>query len=821
MTSKAIQRQRRETPLADRIPYTAHVAPHVVRTVAGDYVQVFRLNGASFETADDADVNTRHARLNTLLRNIASPNLAVWTHLVRRRESTYPAGQFTVPFAASLNEKYRARVTGERLMANELYLSLVYRSMPGRATGLTARLLTRSDRHGAALELADALEQCDHLRRMVLAQLDLYEPEGLGVVKRGGSYYSQLLEFFGLLINTDVQPVPLPIGPIGHALGTTRPIIGLETIEYRLPTLTRVGAVWGIKEYASPTVPGMLDPLLSAPFPFVLTQSFAFLSKPTAQSLLVRQKNRLANAGDFAVSQAAELDTALDELSGGDWVMGDHHWTLQVLSEALDGVAERDGAPRLKPLNDRLAAAAGLLVDTRFTLAREDLGLESAFWAQLPGVFALRPRKAPISSRNFAALSPFHTYPAGRPTGNHWGEATTLLITTARSPYYFSLHASDPREPGGGSRKDIGHTLILGPTGSGKTVWVGFMIAMLTRFGTTQIVIDKDRGLEILTRALGGEYFPLKNGVPTGLNPLQLPNTPLNVDFLRRWVRTLVRPSDRALSVREEADLDQALRGTLALEPSRRRLSRLLEFLDATDSEGVHARLTRWCEVAGGEYAWAFDHSSDGVTTHLAECTLIGFDVTDFLEHDAIRAPLTLYLFHLVRSLLDGRRLVCWADEFSKLLDDPAFESFAKDGLKTWRKLNGVLVAATQSPSDALASPIARTILEQTSTKICMPNADAIREDYIEGCGLTEREFLLVKDELTPGSRTCLIKQGAHSVVCQLDLQGMDAELAVISGRASTVALMHQLITRYGAAPSAWLSEFCAYFASEARGARS
>jgi hypothetical protein len=98
-------------------------------------------------------------------------------------------------------------------------------------------------------------------------------------------------------------------------------------------------------------------------------------------------------------------------------------------------------------------------------------------------------------------------------------------MTSARSPYYFSLHADDPGDPDGGSRKDTGHTLICGPTGSGKTVFIGFMIAMLARQGATQVVFDKDRGLEILVRALGGEYFPLKNGVPTGFNPLQLPAT--------------------------------------------------------------------------------------------------------------------------------------------------------------------------------------------------------------------------------------------------------------------------------------------------------
>jgi len=95
------------------------------------------------------------------------------------------------------------------------------------------------------------------------------------------------------------------------------------------------------------------------------------------------------------------------------------------------------------------------------------------------------------------------------------GDALTLLITSARSPYYFSLHASDPTDPDGGSRKDTGHTFICGPTGSGKTVFIGFLVAMLARRGVTQVLFDKDRGLEILVRALGGEYLPLKNGEPT------------------------------------------------------------------------------------------------------------------------------------------------------------------------------------------------------------------------------------------------------------------------------------------------------------------
>ena len=331
---------------------------------------------------------------------------------------------------------------------------------------------------------------------------------------------------------------------------------------------------------------------------------------------------------------------------------------------------------------------------------------------------------------------------------------------------------------------------------------------MLRKANTTQVVFDKDRGLEILIRAEGGQYLPLRDGVATGMNPLQLTPTPGNVEFLKGWLRRLVERDARPFTVREETDLDLALQGVLKLNREARRLSRLLEFLDPTDPEGMHARLKKWCANEQGDYAWVFDNREDQLVNLLDSADLVGFDVTDFLDNPTTRAPVTMYLFHIVRTLLDGRRLVVWMDEFAKLLSDRAFESFAKDGLKTWRKLEGVAAFATQSPSDVLASPIARTLIEQTPTKIFFPNADASEKDYCEGFGLTLQEFLLLKEYLEPGSRMFLVKQGHQSVVCELNLQGFEYELNVISGRAANLEIMQRLIAQVGPDPARWLPLF-------------
>ena len=774
---------RHELMAERHIPYTAHVAPEVVKTALGDYLQVFRLGGISFESADIDQLNVWHERLNILWRNVAAPGIALWSHIIRRRETLRPSGAVSDGFAAALDRKYRGRLANEILMVNELYLAVLYRPAAGRAAGILSRAITRLKPASPPLETRDALEACRKLSQTLRASLTRYEPETLGCYPHSGRWCSSLLEYLALLVNGEWQRIPLPRGALDSALATTRLCFGREVVEYRAATDTRVGAMLGIKEYPTPSITGMLDRLLSAPFAFVLTQSFAFLSKASSQALLTRQINRMANAGDFAVSQARELSEALDALTSNDFVMGDHHFTLQVLAipeEIPDG---RSGGERLRSLNDCVARARAILADTGMAVAREDLALEAAFWAQLPGNFQLRPRKAAITSRNFAAMVPFHNFPPGRATGNHWGDALALFPSRAHSGYYFSLHASDKSD--GDSRRDSGHTFICGPTGSGKTVLIGFLVAMLARQGVTQVLLDKDCGLERLVLALGGEYLTLRNGLATGFNPLQLPTGPDHVEFLRGWLTLLARaPGGRPLSVREQRDLDQALRGVQSLALGARRLSRLLEFLDPTDPEGLHARLGRWCEAGEGAYAWAFDNAADSIVGRLQGRPIVGFDVTEFLDNEVVRAPVTLYLFHLVRQMLDGRPLVCWMDEFWRLLEDPAFESFAKDGPKTWRKLNGVMCLATQSAGDVLESPISRTIVEQTATKIFFPNAAAAPEEYTAGLGLTQRELALVKDELEPGARAFLVKQGHRSVVCRLDLHGFESELEVLSARA-------------------------------------
>ncbi|MBS1994663.1 MAG: VirB4 family type IV secretion/conjugal transfer ATPase [Cyanobacteria bacterium SZAS LIN-2] len=791
------KREASEPPVAGHIPYAAHVDRHVIRLRNGGYLQTLRLQGGSFESADDSTINDWHDRLNHLWRNLASSPVSVWTHIVRRRDSSYPDGEFPPGFAADLNAKYRERIVGQRLHVNELYLSLLYYPAEPPGSGKLPVWVTAPKSDESLADLVDALEACTKLRQEVLSALGRYEPTLLGTYEWKGRGYSTALEFLAFLVNGEWQRMPLPRAELAEVLATSRPFFGHELVELRAPTTGRLGAFLGIKDFPAETSPGMLNALLTAPFPFVLTQSFTPLKKGSSLGLLKRQLHRLGNAGDLAVSQAEDLRDALDAVASNAFVMGDYHFSLHVQTEPFEGPAPEASTSPIRALTDAVAEARTVLSDAGIVVAREDWAMEAAFWAQLPGNFSYRPRVAPISSRNFASISPFHNFPSGDKAGHLWGDATVCFMTTARTPYFFAPHVGD-----------IGHTFLCGPTGSGKTVLLGFLVSMLQKHGPTQVLFDKDRGLEILVRALGGEYRALRNGEPTGFNPLALIPDAANREFLRAWLRMLVDRPNRPLTVRQEQDLDNALSGTLELSPSSRRLSRLVEFLDPTDPEGLHARLTRWCVDAGGEDGWIFDQGEDRVASLLSDHRLVGFDVTDFLEHPAARAPVSLYLFHLTSRLLDGRRMVVGMDEFAKLLDHEAFRSFAKNGLKTWRKIGGMGVFATQSPSDVSQSEIARTVIEQTLTKVFFPNAEASEEEYCGVFGCSTREFELVKHELEAGRREFLIKRPHVSVVGTLDLSGFDFEIDVISGRTRTVDFVNELISDLGPDPSKWLPAF-------------
>ena len=765
------------------IPYIRHIDEMIVALESRALMSTIALNGVSFETADVLDLNGLHRSLNTLYRNIADERLSLWTHVVRRRDNAYPEGHFSNRFSGGLNAKYRERMMREELFRNDLYLSLVWHPSGDpleKAANLLARL--RRARRSATEVDENALKLLRDKVADVTAGLKRFEPRQLSLYEHEGILFSEQSEVLHQIVGGRREPIPLTEGRISSAIYSDRVIFGRETVEIRHEADSRYAGMFGFKEYPATTRSGMLDGILTAPFELILTQSFAFASKPDARTIMGRKQNQMVSAGDKAASQIDELVDAMDDLESNRFVLGEHHLSLAVF------------APSVKDLTDHMAKARAHLTSGGAVVAREDLGLEAAWWAQLPGNFRYRARSGAITSRNFAALSPFHSYPTGQKDGNEWGPAVAILKTASGSPFYFNFHHGD-----------LGNTFVCGPSGAGKTVLLNFMLSQLEKHDPHMVFFDKDRGADLFVRAAGGTYLPLRNGATTGCAPLKALDLASagNKVFLTRWIGKLVGSAIRELTVTELRDIASAVDGLADLPVERRSIGALRTFLDNSSLEGIASRLRRW--ERGGPLGWVFDNESDDIGIG---AKFIGYDMTDFLDNEEIRTPLMAYLFFRIEQLIDGRRIIIVIDEFWKALQDDGFRDLAQNKLKTIRKQNGLMLFATQSPRDAIVSPIAHTLIEQCPTQIFLPNPRGDRADYIDGFKLTEREFELVSRELSVESRRFIVKQGHNSVVAELKLNGFNDELAILSGRTANVELADAIQVELGASNEAWLTAF-------------
>ena len=786
-----------EIPVARYIPYSHHVTPTIISTKNGDYLSVWRLGGRSHQSAAAEDVFTWTRELNNLMRGIGSEHVSFWTHVVRRRVYEYPDSTFDNPFCRQLDERYRASFTNYNLMVNDLYLTILYRPVVDNILSFISRR-ERPSFEQRKLRQDTHLKALEDINRTIAASFRRYDAALLGIYDHKGHSYSSALEFLARLLNAEQHPMPITRSRMADYMPLNRILFSNwgELGEIRTDKETKRFGMLDFVDYCDPTEPGQLNSLLEVPFEFVLTQSFSVLSRHAAKGFLQRHKQLLLDSKDVAYQQIEEIDEALNQLISGKFIMGEHHGTLTVFGEEATQV------------RDRLALAKATLNDVGIISKTMDLALEAGFWAQLPGNWAYRPRPAPITSLNFLSFSPFHNFMNGKPNGNPWGAAVTILKTVSGTPLYFNFHASRIGEDSTDQRL-LGNTVMIGKSGTGKTVTLGFLLAQAQKYQPTVVTFDKDRGMEILIRAMGGRYLPLKTGLPSGFNPLQLPPTPNNMQFLKQFIKKLASVGG-AITHSDEEEINHALQTLMFhLDPPLRRLSMLVQSLPNPFYEGrdghptVHARLMKWCE--GGEYGWLFDNAEDALD--LTSHRLYGFDITEFLEHPETRGPTMMYLVFRTEGMIDGRKFIYIFDEFWKALSDPYFEDLAKNKQKTIRKQNGIFVFATQEPSDALESPIAKTLVQQCATYLFLPNPSADDKDYIQGFKLTDAEFELIKN-LGEDSRRFLIKQGDNSAIAQLNLHGFDDELLVLSGTPDNAELVEEIIAEVGEDPAVWLPIF-------------
>ncbi|MBN9542344.1 MAG: VirB4 family type IV secretion/conjugal transfer ATPase [Alphaproteobacteria bacterium] len=783
----------RETSMQEFIPYKCHWNRKTLLTKKDEMIQVIKINGFSFETADDEDLDIKKNVRNMLFKGLATGNLALYFHIVRRKQSVYTAKEEAIDpnikleedFSTYVDKEWKKKTQNQHAFTNDLYITVI-RKADTKGAAIIEHLFKsvqqKTDKKAWERNMREFYEQLEEAVSRVVTSLSEYSPKVLSIVETPEGTYSEILEFMSKIINwswTEDEKVHVPTSRIDRYLGKVRHFFGAKSIELRGPHSSKYAGMISIKEYGPKTSAGLLDGFLQMPFEFVITQSFYFINRQVAIESMQMQQNRMANSGDKAVSQIAEITDALDMAMSGNIGFGEHHLSVMCIEDSI------------KLLDNAIAMAVVELSNTGMMAVREKMNMEPAFWAQLPGNYDFVARKSQINTLNLSGFNSMHNYPVGKKYGNHWGEYVTVLDTTSGTPYYFNFHL-----------RDVGHTLIIGPTGAGKTVLMNFLCAQAQKYKCRMFFFDKDRGAEIFIRALGGVYNMINSGTKCNFNPCQLPDSPANRNFLIELIKLLVTTNNEQLSAEDIALISDAVNGNYKLKPEDRRLSNIAPFLGIASPGSIASRLTMW--YGSGNRAQVFDNDTDSL--NFDNSKIFGFEMGELLKDSLCLSPILTYLFHRINISLDGTPTMIVLDEAWALIDNPVFAPKIKDWLKVLRKLNTFVIFATQSVEDASKSQISDTLIQQTATQIFLPNLKAT-EVYRTSFMLSAREFTLIKTT-DPSSRYFLVKQGNDAVVARINLAGMTNIINVLSGRSDTVLLLDEIRNEVGNDPKKWLPIF-------------
>jgi type IV secretion system protein VirB4 len=784
-------------------PYIDHIGPTVMLLADSSCLSVLRLPGAPFALVMNGQRNANKRRLTAFLNAIADENVEVHIHLVKHDATLPPAthAEPVAPYARMLLADYHASIADDLAVCDWFLTIRVKLRVPPFATirdkirtvGATLGLMSKTAVLDPSLEvqLADAV-------RLGLGTLAPFGPVVLGERVESATdgedlRYSEIAEFLYLLRTCQFSPQPLAdvYGFIGAG------IAGVDVTAVPGKRMLRIdhaaggssasqthAAVLGLLTYPKRLSQDRMDELLSVPGRFVLTVAVRFQTRAEAQDDLDLLRRRLLSGDNKATEDTDDLDTAISNVAGGRAESGISRWSLVV----------HGGTP---PEVDRLVSAArNIVANAGAKVGLESKGMLNAFLAQLPGApLSTWIRPARCNSRQIAVLATLAGHARG-PAKPRWDRHLFRMLSPAGTAFNHDIAVGD-----------VAHNVIVAPNGEGKSVFLGMCLAALDAVirhpsrgqPGTQIVFDIDESNHNTVVMLGGRYSTVSVGY-SGIAPLHLPDTPRVRHMLRDLIAGLVQTDDAPKPTKAERDGIRAgvdfVMGELT--PDERELSIIRNFMGFED-EGAGDRLEPWCR--GNELGWVFDGPVHDVDFNTR---LVGIDLTAVKDDARIMPPLAIVLLWMASDVMDGRRVVVWAEEAPAYMPTPAFSRAFKGIALRGRKRNSSFNAIAQQPSDLLTNEAGHALVKQARQMILFRNDkanDAATSDaYRGGFGLTPAELRAIGEDMfaVPWRSVLVKRQDGQSGLNRFDLSSLPQHLNILSGTPSRVRLLRQCLEHSG-----------------------
>jgi type IV secretion system protein VirB4 len=724
--------------LTDHLPWAALVAPGVILNKDGSFQRSFRFRGPDLESATQAELVATCARINNVLRRFGS-GWAIFMEAERFQAPDYPVSEFPDDASWLVDEERRAQFesggvvesAGRRYQRQHFesayYLTLLFMPPADRVATAERALIetpddqkTRDWRYEAAAFVSET-ERAKDLLGQVLAEIAPLDD-------------AETLTYLHTTISAKRHPVSGPEVPMYlDALLADTPLRGgLDPMlgDAHLRCLSVLG-------FPSSTQPGILDALNHLEFPYRWTTRFIALDKTQATKALTNLRrqwfNKRKSVSQFlrevmhnepvqlldsdADNKMVDADAALQALGGDNVAFG--YLTTTVCVQDTDR----------QRVEEKVRAVERAINGLGFTSIRESLNGVEAWLGSLPGHVYANVRQPLVHTLNLAHLMPLSSVWAG-PRRNEHLEGPPLFFaeTSGSAPFRFSTHVGD-----------VGHTLIVGPTGAGKSVLLALMAMQFRRYPDSQIYIfDKGNSARASVLGMGGAHHDLGLDGSLAFQPLRGIDHAADQSWAADWIASLLEHEAVQLTPEVKETIWSAL-SNLASAPSQERTLTGLSVL--LQSNALKSALQGY--TLEGPFGRLLDAAEDKLALADIQC----FETEGLLHHARVVLPVLTYLFHRLEARFTGRPTLLVLDEAWVYLDNPVFAARIREWLKVLRKKNVAVVFATQSLADIANSAIAPAIIESCPQRIFLPNERAVEpqsREFYEQFGLNDRQIELV-----------------------------------------------------------------------------
>src|SRR6266436_2737817 len=696
--------RKKPQSLADFLPWAALIADGVILNKDGSLQRTARFRGPDLDSATPAELVGTTARLNNALRRLGS-GWAIFVEASRDAAQNYPLSEFPDPVSGLVDAERRAQFEEEGAHFESAYYLTFLFLPPAEEAARAEALLYEGRSRTAGADGHETLKGFVDRTDRVLQLIEGFVPEATWLSD------TDTLTYLHSCISTRRHRVRVPAVPMYlDAILVDEPLVGgLEPRlgKAHLRTLTVMG-------FPSATHPGILDELNRLAFSYRWSTRAIALDKTDATKVLTRirrqwfskRKSVMAILKEVMTNESSALldtdahnkaldaDAALQEL--GSDLIGQAYVTATVWDEDPRGADEK------------LRLVEKVIQGRDFTCIAEGVNAVEAWLGSLPGHVYANVRQPPVSTLNLAHMIPLSAVWAGPESNEHLGGPPLLFAKTeGATPFRLSLHVGD-----------VGHTLVVGPTGAGKSVLLALIALQFRRYPNSQVfAFDFGGSIRAAALAMGGDWHDLGGALsddaiePVALQPLAAILDPAEQAWAAEWVAAILAREGVTVTPEPKEHLWSALTSLGSAPIGERTLTGLSVLLQ---SGALKRALQPYC--VGGPWGRLLDAEAE----RLGEAHVQAFETEGLIGSGAAPAVLA-YLFHRVEGRLDGSPSLLIVDEGWLALDDPTFGAQLREWLKTLRKKNASVVFATQSLADIETSAIAPAIIESCPTRLFLP----------------------------------------------------------------------------------------------------